>query len=114
MIEFSSESHRDLSVRGNRKARSLGELSKLVGAYRFGLEHHDAGTIQEAEASMQTLAELMPGRYWADRVLTAAGDLTEQGTTLASLYLERCFKLLDEEYAAVEDLERRIADALGG
>ena len=89
----------------------LVELSKLVATARFALERSDAALAAEANASMQTLGKLLPKRYWVDRVQAAANDLSDDGTALARLYLERCYKLVDEEYAVVEELERRIAEA---
>ena len=86
----------------------LTELSKLVGTLRFALERGDANLASETEASLQALAALLPGRYWVARIQAAASDLSDRGSTLASLYLDRCFKLASEDYAAVEGLERQI------
>ena len=87
----------------------LAELSKLVGTLRFALERGDAGLTHETESSMQALEELLPSRYWVPKARAAAQDLSERGATLAKLYIERCYKLLAEDYAAVEALERQIA-----
>lgn len=89
----------------------LAELSKLVGTLRFALERGDAGLAHEAESSMRTLEELLPSRYWVARVRAAAQDLSERGATQVRLYVERCYKLLAEDYAAVEALEQQIAAA---
>jgi hypothetical protein len=89
----------------------LAELSKLVGTLRFALERGDAGLVHEAESSMGTLEELLPSRYWVARVRAAAQDLSEQGATLVKLYVERCYKLMAEDYAAVEALEQQITAA---
>ena len=89
----------------------LTELSKLVGTLRFALERGDADLAGETEASLQTLGALLPDRYWVARVRAAASDLSARGSLLAGLYLDRCFKLASEDYAAVEGLEQQIAAA---
>ncbi len=86
----------------------LGELSKLVGTLRFAQERGDTALVSESEASLEALERLLPMRYWTDRVRRAARDMSERGASLAQFYVERCYKLLDEDYAAVQDLERRI------
>ena len=89
----------------------LAELSKHVGMLRFALERDDAALASESDGSMQALEELLPERYWTPKVRAAAHDLSDRGASLAKLYLERCYKLLDEQYGAVEALERQIAQA---
>ena len=91
----------------------LAELSKHVGMLRFALERDDAFLAGESDDSMQSLEEFLPDRYWAARVRAAAHDLSDRGATLAKLYLERCYKLLSEEYGAVRDLEQQIAATEG-
>ena len=89
----------------------LGELSKQVGMLRFALERDDVALAREADDSMQTLEALLPNRYWLAKIREAAKDLSTEGAALAKLYLERCYKLISEEYAAVQDLEQRITKA---
>ena len=89
----------------------LAELSKLVGTLRFALERGDANLVGEAEASIATLEELLADRYWVAKIRGAAQDMSDRGATLARLYLDRCFRLVAEDYAAVEALEQQIAVA---
>jgi hypothetical protein len=42
-------------------------------------------------------------------LLEAARSSEPRAGELASLYIERCYKLADEDYAALSDLDRRIA-----
>ena len=42
--------------------------------------------------------------------MNAAMVACERGASLAELYLERCFKLLDEEYADIPRIERAIRE----
>ena len=88
----------------------LGEISRLVGTVRFAIDRKDEELARESDASLEALQSLLPDQYWVERVRAAAHDVSETGTTLAQLYVERCYKLLDQEFAAVRELERRIAD----
>ena len=88
----------------------LGELSKLVGTMRFATERNDTTLAEETDASIAALERLLPEHYWAAKVRTAAKDVSAQGATLAQLYVERCYKLIDEDFPAVEQIEKKIAD----
>ena len=89
----------------------LGELSKLVGTMRFATERSDQELIEETDGSMEALERLLPEHYWANKVRSTAKDMTEAGGKLAQLYVERCYKLLDEDFPAVEQIEKRISDS---
>lgn len=86
----------------------LAELSKLVGTMRFALESRDDALAAETDASLDALARTLPNHYWGERVRKAAGDASGEGARLAQLYVERCYKLLDEDFAEVAALERAI------
>lgn len=88
----------------------LGELSKLVGAMRFAAGGGDSGLVEETEAGLEALEQLLPEHYWIGKVREAARDASEAGALLAQVYVERAYKLADEDFAAVELLEKRIAD----
>lgn len=90
----------------------LAELSKLAGTMRFALESQDNGLVEETNVSLQALGRALPERFWAERVRRAARDPSDAGARLAQLYVERCYKLLEEDFAAVQTIEEQIA-ALG-
>ncbi len=92
----------------------LAELSRLVGAMRFGLESRDDALVKETDASLGALAASLDARYWAERVRVAAQDPSDTAARLAQLCVERCYKLLDEDFAAVEALEQEIAKIADG
>lgn len=86
----------------------LAELSRLVSTMRFALERDDVVLARETDASMAVLQDIAPERYWIDRIRRAAADLSDHSAHRAALYLDRCYKLLAQEYEAVADLEREI------
>ena len=87
----------------------LAELSKLVGTMRFALESQNEGLVEETNVSLQALGQALPERFWAERVRQAARDASGAGARLAQLYVERCYKLLEEDFTAVQTLEEQIA-----
>ena len=89
----------------------LGELSRLVGTMRFAVDREDRELVHETDASLEALQSLLPAQYWVDRVRAAAADVSETGTARAQLYVERCYKLMDQDFAVVQELERRITEA---
>jgi hypothetical protein len=88
----------------------LGELSKLVGTMRFATERDDEALVEETDASIAALERLLPEHYWAAKVRAAAKDASANGATLAQLYVERCYKLIDEDFPAVEGIEKKITE----
>lgn len=88
----------------------LSELSKLVGTMRFACERDDRVLVKETDASIAALERLLPERYWTAKVRAAAKDVSASGATLAQLYMERCYKLIDEDFSAVEGIEKQIGE----
>ena len=86
----------------------LGELSKLTGRLRFAVEGSDVRQVQDAEDEVRVLSRFLPERYQIDSLLRAAKDPSRNGGDLAQLYLERCYKLADEDYPSLADIEERI------
>ncbi len=110
MGELSGSGVQDVLYGLMSERNRLGELSKLVGTMRFASDREDAGLVEETDASLGALQRLLPEHYWAGKVRSAAQDTSDNGAQLAQLYVERCYKLLDEDFSAVEELERRIAE----
>jgi len=90
----------------------LGELSKLAGTLRYALDGNDDQLARETSDRMRLLATHMAPKYWADRMVDAAGAVGPGAGRLSQLYLERGYKLLDEDYAAVGHLEEQITSLL--
>jgi hypothetical protein len=88
----------------------LTELGKMVGVARYALEGHDTNLLQETKRKMQRIAGRLADKYKGFELTNAAVDPGERGARLAELYLERAFKLLDEEYADIPQIERAIRE----
>lgn len=91
----------------------LSELARLIGQSRYAMEIHDQQQLDEVASQMRRLAATMPEKYRADQLTTAAMRSDPQGALLAELYLQRAYKLLDEDYISIPPIEQRIRDLLG-
>ncbi len=90
--------------------QKLSELGKLVGMARYALDGHDSAELRESQRRMQRLADLLAEKYRGSQLVAAAIDPKPQGAQLAGLYLSRAYKLLDEEYAEIPNIERAIRE----
>ncbi|MBV8083842.1 MAG: hypothetical protein JO247_03410 [Chloroflexi bacterium] len=88
----------------------LGELVKMTGALRYALEGRDQSLHKETLERMRLLAKHMPAKYWPERIMDEASR-PEADSALLQLYVERCYKLLEEDYGAVAQLDERIKAA---
>ena len=86
----------------------LAELAKLTGQLRFAVEGNDARQTQETEDEIGLLTRYLPDHYQVDILVKSAKDPSRNGGDLAQLYLERCYKLADEDYARLQEIEELI------
>ncbi len=88
----------------------LNELAKLIGTARYALEGKDSRALRETEQKLRRTAGPLPEKYKAGELIKAALEPNERGWKLAQLYLERAYKLVDEEYAEIPRIERDIRE----
>jgi hypothetical protein len=100
----------ELLLQTMSEGQRLAELGKLVGVARYAIEGHDTNLLQDTRKRMTSIARLMPDKYRAADLISAATDTSERGAQLAQLYLERGYKLLNEEYADIPGIERTIRE----
>lgn len=100
----------DLLLQTMTDRERLTEVGKLIGMARYALEGNDEHLLQETRSRMQRVAGRLPEKYRSSEITNAAMDGSERGSRLAQLYLERGFKLLDEEYADIPRIERAIRE----
>jgi hypothetical protein len=86
------------------------ELTSLVGQLRDAIKSGRGET--EVVDKMRLLAESLPAKYRVLQLVKAAQRPGDEGQRLAELYLERCYKLLNEDYLDLERIDHEI-DALG-
>lgn len=100
----------DLLMQTMTDRERLTELGKLVGMARYALEGHDTDLLQETKQKMLRISNRLADKYRSTELTNAAVDSSERGARLAELYLERGFKLLDEEYADIPRIEKAIRE----
>jgi hypothetical protein len=100
----------ELLVQTMTDRQRLAELGKLIGVARYALEGHDTQQLQETKQRMRRISEPLADKYRTSELIAAAFDPGDRGARLAELYLERAYKLLDEEYADIPGIERAIRD----
>ncbi|MSQ25796.1 MAG: hypothetical protein EXR49_05945 [Dehalococcoidia bacterium] len=88
----------------------IAAMGKLLGKLRYAVESASASLRDETVREMQALAARLPAKYQAPALVEAAALPGDRGRALASLRLDRCYKLCNEDYMAVERLDREIRD----
>jgi hypothetical protein len=86
----------------------LSELSSLVAKLRFAAEGSDSSLISEAREEILTLSKHLPEHYRIPRLIKTAEMPAASGALLAQLYLERCYKLHEEDYRSLQEVEVKI------
>jgi len=90
----------------------LSELSKLVGKLRFASEGHEGfynrSMIEEVESEILSLARYLPDNYKIESLIQSTKLESDSGSVLAQLYLERCYKLYEEDYIELQKIEDKI------
>jgi hypothetical protein len=89
----------------------VGRLARLAGTLRYAVEGGDARLADETVGEMQRVGRHLTDKYRPQELIAAARSSEPNAARLAELYLERCYRLVDEDYAAMADLDSRI-DAL--
>lgn len=90
----------------------LRELTVLIGQLRDSIAG-DPSLMAATEAEIRVVGKLLPDKYRVDETLLAAREPGPQGLRLTQLYLDRAFRLADEKYEAVAELEAEIRSIKG-
>lgn len=93
-------------------SEKISRIARLAGTLRYAVEAGDAVLAQDAERDILRIGRHLAPAYRIDDVLAAARHRSPEGRKLLELYLDRCYKLAAEDYAALERLDREIAEQL--
>jgi hypothetical protein len=100
----------DLHLEMMPEREKFAELGKLIGTARYALDGHDTKLLQDTKRRMERTIRRLPEKYrGAELVAAATGNKPNSGR-LAELYLSRAYKLIDEEYADIPDIDRAIQE----
>jgi hypothetical protein len=101
----------DLLMQVSTDSEKVGRLARLAGSLRYAVEGGDERLVEENVAEMQRVARHLGEKYRSIELIEAARSTDELSAQLAQLYIERCYRLVDEDYAAMAELDSKI-DAL--
>ena len=86
----------------------LSELTRLVGRLRDAVGSGDLALAGETRSEIMALGRHLPDSHQVSRLAEAASSGGENAAKLASLYLQRCFHLMSEEYVQLGQVEEDI------
>lgn len=89
----------------------VAELAKLIGKLQYATQGRDGALEVEAVQEIEALGAQLGTKYQVPELLVAARTSGAKGQRLCELYLARCYKLCDEDYLGVGELERQIREA---
>jgi hypothetical protein len=98
----------DLLLQVMPDREKVGRLARLAGTLRYAIEGGDTRLADETVNDMQRVSRHLTEKYRPAELIAAARSTEPRGAQLAELYLERCYRLVDEDYAAMADLDTRI------
>jgi hypothetical protein len=86
----------------------LAELARMVGQVGYAREGHDQRSLDEVTQSMRRLARTLPEKYRANQLVDAVTQADAASPRLIELYIQRAYKLADEEYADIPAIDTEI------
>jgi hypothetical protein len=87
----------------------IARLARLVGTLQYAVEGSDQQLAAETVSDMQSLGQLLEEKYWAAELIATAQGRGDGEKRLTQLYIERCYRLADEDYAALAELDSQIS-----
>ena len=90
----------------------LGELAKLLSKLQFAVEGTDDRLIEESKDEITLLAKHLPEKYHISQIVDAVSQPSPKSSQLAQFYLERCYKIVDENLDDLGELEKMIEELL--
>ena len=86
----------------------VARLARLTGTLRYAIDGGDRRLVDETVGEMERVARHLTDKYRPDELISAARSPEPRAAQLAELFLERCYRLLEEDYAAMAELDRKI------
>ena len=88
----------------------ISELAKLTGQLRYAVEGVDDHLLRATIEQVEKLRRQLPDKYRIGEFLTAVQRPGQTGRRLAELYIDRCYKLSNEEYETLAQIDQEIAE----
>jgi hypothetical protein len=98
----------DLLLQVMPDSEKVGRLARLTGTLRYAMGGGDTRLVDETVSEMQRVGRHLTDKYRPTELIESARSADPRAAELAQLYLERCYRLVDEDYAAMADLDTKI------
>ncbi len=86
----------------------LSELTKLLSKLKFAQDSQDIIMAEETTSELRSLSSHLPSVFKISELISAATNTEPNGLLIASLYLDRCYKIAEEDYESVKKLDEQI------
>jgi hypothetical protein len=104
----------DLLLQVMPDREKVSRLARLTGTLRYAVDGGDSRLADETVDEMQRVARNLGDKYRPAELIEAARSSDAHAAQLVQLFVERCYRLADEDYAAMADLDSRIEDLKAG
>src|SRR5207302_2481340 len=91
----------DLLLQVMPDREKIGRLARLTGTLRYAIDGGDARGADETAGEMQRVARHLGDKYRPGELIDAARSNEPRASQLVQLFIERCYRLVDEDYAAL-------------
>lgn len=84
-------------------------LARLVGTLRYAIDGQDDALAGETAEQMTRIGRRLGEKYRVSELIEAGQRRSPEGGALAELYVERCYRLADEDYGVIAEIDRKIS-----
>lgn len=92
-------------------SEKVSRLARLTGTLRYAVGGGDAQLVEQTVEEMQRIGRHLGEKYHLAELVAAARAPDDRSGQLAQLYVERCYRLAEEDYGALSELDRKIEEA---
>jgi hypothetical protein len=103
----------DLLLQVMPDREKVGRLARLAGTLQYAVQGSDQRLLDETVDEMSRVAKHLGEKYRLGELIAVAKSGDARSGELAQLYVERCYRLVDEDYAAMAELDRKIESLKG-
>tara|TARA_B100001123_G_C15302106_1_gene1021394 strand:- start:1401 stop:2165 length:765 start_codon:yes stop_codon:yes gene_type:complete len=89
--------------------QKLGELTSMLSKMRLAVESEDDVLLQECRAEVFILSKYVPKEFQLDRIADLAVIRSDEAQKLIQAYVDRCYKLVQEDYLGLQEVDEYIA-----
>ncbi len=91
-------------------SEKVSRLARLTGTLRYAVEGGDEQQTSATMREMEQVGRHLPETYRVAELIAAARSTEPRAGQLAQLFVERCYRLAEEDYRSLADLDRRIEE----